>query len=59
MEDLTLHTMDQRVDNIAFKCNESKADASLTTSMINCQTILTGISHEVRTHMNAIVALAK
>lgn len=58
MEDLTLHSMDQRVENIAFNSNESKVDASLTSSMINCETILTGISHEVRTHMNAIVAFS-
>ncbi len=27
-------------------------------SMIKCPTILTGMSHEVRTHMNAIVAFS-
>ncbi len=26
--------------------------------MINCPTVLTGMSHEVRTHMNAIVAFS-
>jgi K+-sensing histidine kinase KdpD len=58
MEDLTLHTTGQRVENVAFNCNEGKVDASPATNMINCQTILTGISHEVRTHMNAIVAFS-
>ncbi|MBG0859030.1 MAG: HAMP domain-containing histidine kinase [Bacteroidales bacterium] len=31
---------------------------SLNNSMINCLTILTGMSHEMRTHMNAIVAFS-
>jgi len=35
-----------------------KVDVSQKLSMINCPTILTGMSHEVRTHMNAIVAFS-
>jgi K+-sensing histidine kinase KdpD len=31
---------------------------SLKNNMINCPTILTGMSHEMRTHMNAIVAFS-
>jgi len=31
---------------------------SLNNNMINCPTILTGMSHEMRTHMNAIVAFS-
>ncbi|MCX6327641.1 MAG: HAMP domain-containing sensor histidine kinase [Bacteroidia bacterium] len=31
---------------------------SLKSNMINCPTILTGMSHEMRTHMNAIVAFS-
>jgi signal transduction histidine kinase len=31
---------------------------SIKNSMINCPTILTGMSHEMRTHMNAIVAFS-
>ena len=27
-------------------------------NMINCPTVLTGMSHEMRTHMNAIVAFS-
>jgi K+-sensing histidine kinase KdpD len=30
----------------------------LNHSMINCPTVITGMSHEVRTHMNAIVAFS-
>ncbi|MEI6049520.1 MAG: HAMP domain-containing sensor histidine kinase [Bacteroidota bacterium] len=31
---------------------------SLKNNLINCPTVLTGISHEMRTHMNAIVAFS-
>lgn len=31
---------------------------SSTENMINCPTVLTGMSHEMRTHMNAIVAFS-
>ena len=31
---------------------------SLKTNLTNCSTILTGVSHEMRTHMNAIVAFS-
>jgi two-component system, sensor histidine kinase and response regulator len=31
---------------------------SLNNNMLNCPTILTGMSHEMRTHMNAIVAFS-
>jgi hypothetical protein len=33
-------------------------DLNSLTNMINCPTVLQGMSHEVRTHMNAIVALS-
>ena len=32
--------------------------SSSDNNMINCPTILTGMSHEMRTHMNAIVAFS-
>jgi signal transduction histidine kinase len=38
--------------------NKGNAMNSLKTNMINCPTILTGMSHEMRTHMNAIVAFS-
>ena len=31
---------------------------SSNNKMINCPTVLTGMSHEMRTHMNAIVAFS-
>lgn len=38
---------------------EKRVDLNLNDlSMINCPTILTGMSHEMRTHMNAIVAFS-
>jgi K+-sensing histidine kinase KdpD len=40
--------------------NEDKVGSmnAMIQSMFNCPTILTGISHEMRTHMNAIVAFS-
>jgi K+-sensing histidine kinase KdpD len=45
-------------DNADNKDGTRKVDVSTNLSMINCPTILTGMSHEVRTHMNAIVAFS-
>jgi K+-sensing histidine kinase KdpD len=40
-------------------CREKGLDMNLNDlSMINCPTILSGVSHEMRTHMNAIVAFS-
>ncbi len=38
--------------------SDSSVDLNSLTNMINCPTVLQGMSHEVRTHMNAIVALS-
>lgn len=38
--------------------DKGKAMNSLNNIMINCPTILRGMSHEMRTHMNAIVAFS-
>jgi len=58
MGNLTLHTMDSGSGNTDNKDGIRKVDVSTNLSMINCPTILTGMSHEVRTHMNAIVAFS-
>jgi K+-sensing histidine kinase KdpD len=58
MRDLTLHTMDSGAENIDNKGSNRKEDVLTNLSMVNCPTILTGMSHEVRTHMNAIVAFS-
>jgi K+-sensing histidine kinase KdpD len=49
--------MGQRAENFTVDSN-SKKSISLNNNMINCLTVLTGMSHEVRTHMNAIVAFS-
>ena len=49
--------MDCRTENSAG-CFNSNEEKTVPKSMINCPTILTGMSHEVRTHMNAIVAFS-
>jgi signal transduction histidine kinase len=47
------------VTNIADgKSDDCKSVNSLNNSMINCLPVLTGMSHEMRTHMNAIVAFS-
>jgi K+-sensing histidine kinase KdpD len=45
-------------ENIAYENSNCKVDSTTNASMIKCPTILTGMSHEVRTHMNAIVAFS-
>jgi signal transduction histidine kinase len=52
--------MDHKPKNIIAGDNvkRSKDMISLNNSMINCPTVITGMSHEVRTHMNAIVAFS-
>jgi len=40
------------------KSDNCKSVNSLNNSMINCLPVLTGMSHEMRTHMNAIVAFS-
>ena len=58
MRNLTLQTTGSGSDNTDNKVGIRKVDVSTNINMINCPTILTGISHEVRTHMNAIVAFS-
>ena len=40
------------------KSDDCKSVNPLNNSMINCLPVLTGMSHEMRTHMNAIVAFS-
>lgn len=37
---------------------ETETTNSLSMSLLNCPTVLSGMSHEMRTHMNAIVAFS-
>jgi K+-sensing histidine kinase KdpD len=57
MDNLTFHTMRQKEAYSAIYDNNKEIVPS-QDKMINCPTILTGMSHEVRTHMNAIVAFS-
>jgi K+-sensing histidine kinase KdpD len=57
MDNLTFHTMRQKEEYSAINDNNKEIVPS-QDKMINCPTILTGMSHEVRTHMNAIVAFS-
>jgi K+-sensing histidine kinase KdpD len=50
--------MSQRIENIVPEKHNEREINSLPHNMIICPTILTGMSHEVRTHMNAIVAFS-
>jgi len=50
--------MEPGAKNIETYDGNRKDDTLTNLSMVNCPTILTGISHEVRTHMNAIVAFS-
>ncbi len=58
MRNLIINTKGPGVDDIAGNTVNDKVDALHKDSMIKCPTILTGMSHEVRTHMNAIVAFS-
>jgi len=50
--------MSQEIENIVTEKHDESENNSLHHNMIICPTILTGMSHEVRTHMNAIVAFS-
>jgi K+-sensing histidine kinase KdpD len=58
MGDLITNRMSQRIENITAGTINNRDYNSLKHNMIMCPTILTGMSHEVRTHMNAIVAFS-
>jgi K+-sensing histidine kinase KdpD len=49
--------MEQKVEYTTRNLDDRKI-VPLQNNMINCPTILAGMSHEVRTHMNAIVAFS-
>jgi K+-sensing histidine kinase KdpD len=50
--------MSAQNENIITEKPKDNESSSLPRTMINCPSILTGMSHEVRTHMNAIVAFS-
>ncbi|MFN8239481.1 MAG: HAMP domain-containing sensor histidine kinase [Bacteroidales bacterium] len=51
--------MSNKIENTAKGVRDLEDEAHLNIlKMINCPTILTGMSHEMRTHMNSIVAFS-
>jgi len=58
MGDLTLHTRENRTEKVMGEIINEKDVIIFKQSMISCPKILTGMSHEVRTQMNAIVAFS-
>jgi K+-sensing histidine kinase KdpD len=50
--------MSQKVENINTEKHLTKENNPPMANMMSCPTILAGMSHEVRTHMNAIVAFS-
>lgn len=49
---------DSSAGKISQTISKGNGMKSIKNDMINCPTILTGMSHEMRTHMNAIVAFS-
>jgi K+-sensing histidine kinase KdpD len=50
--------MSQKIENIATENHLNSENNPQANTMISCPTILAGMSHEMRTHMNAIVAFS-
>lgn len=50
--------MSQKIENIATENLLNSENNPQVNNMINCPSILAGMSHEMRTHMNAIVAFS-
>jgi hypothetical protein len=46
-----------KISALKSKGNEEEIISNIL-NMINCPTLLTGMSHEMRTHMNSIVAFS-
>jgi len=59
MFDLTVNNDTATFENSDFSGKEkSESMNSLRSNLISCPALLTGMSHEMRTHMNAIVAFS-
>jgi K+-sensing histidine kinase KdpD len=58
MRNLIINTDGKSADGIRDAAGKDKVDYLRNDCIIKCPTILTGMSHEVRTHMNAIVAFS-
>ena len=49
---------DNSADKNTVEHTENDQDNNFANNMVNCPTVLAGMSHELRTHMNAIVAFS-
>jgi len=58
MGNLVIQKMSQIEQDTPGGQSDTVSGTLLNTTMISCPTVLTGMSHEVRTHMNAIVAFS-
>lgn len=58
MDDPTIHIIGHEAAIVTVGNNENTDNNLINNNVINCPTVLTGMSHEVRTHMNAIVAFS-
>jgi K+-sensing histidine kinase KdpD len=58
MVDLSVNDTDHGERSEVKNRDKSKVMNSINNNMVNCPTLLTGMSHEMRTHMNAIVAFS-
>jgi signal transduction histidine kinase len=58
MFDLPVNDTGAEEDSTLMASNKSYRMDQVKNNMIDCPTILTGMSHEMRTHMNAIVAFS-
>jgi signal transduction histidine kinase len=58
MFDLTVIDNNAAENSMTTKFDHGMVNNSLRNIVINCPSIITGMSHEMRTHMNAIVAFS-
>ncbi len=58
MRDPAIHSIGHEAAIVTGSNNEHNDNNLINKGVINCPTVLTGMSHEVRTHMNAIVAFS-
>ena len=58
MFDLSITDNNARENSRMPKCENGKVKDSMRNIVINCPSVITGMSHEMRTYMNAIVAFS-
>jgi len=58
MVDFSINSSPGKENSESQEKVETETTNSLNMSLLNCPTVLSGMSHEMRTHMNAIVAFS-